>query len=80
MPPRTLKFHAALEAFKREYVRSVLDLTEGNVREAAQVAGVDRSYFYRLMKKARIGVETRRTLTDTEAVVESSALTDKTPL
>ncbi len=39
------------EAFEREYVRALLAAHRGNVTPAAQAAGVDRAYLYRLIKK-----------------------------
>ncbi|MBL8949905.1 MAG: sigma 54-interacting transcriptional regulator [Myxococcaceae bacterium] len=40
-----------VEAFEREYVRALLEAHSGNVNAAAQAAGVDRAYLYRLIKK-----------------------------
>ena len=40
-----------VEAFEREYVRALLEAHKGNVNAAAQSAGVDRAYLYRLIKK-----------------------------
>ncbi len=40
-----------LEAFEREYVRSLLSRHEGNVSKAARAAGIDRVYLHRLIKK-----------------------------
>ena len=36
---------------EREYLRGVLARTGGNVSAAADQAGLDRAYVYRLMKK-----------------------------
>ena len=38
-----------LREFERRYLREVLDAHQGNVRAAATTAGVDRTYFYRLL-------------------------------
>jgi DNA-binding NtrC family response regulator len=46
-----------VDAFEREYVRALLELHGGNVNAAAAVAGVDRAYLYRVIK--RLGVTTR---------------------
>lgn len=40
-----------LEAFEREYTRAVLARAEGNVSQAARVAGIDRVYLHRLIRK-----------------------------
>lgn len=40
-----------IEAFEREYVRGLLDRHEGNVSKAARVAGIDRVYLHRLLRK-----------------------------
>jgi two-component system response regulator GlrR len=40
-----------LEVLEREYVRALLGRTQRNVKAAAEVAGVDRTYLYRLIKK-----------------------------
>jgi len=42
---------ACVDAFEREYVRKILERHAGNVSEAAQAAGVDRTYVYRLIRK-----------------------------
>jgi DNA-binding NtrC family response regulator len=40
-----------LAAFEREYLTQILARHEGNVRLAAEAAGIDRIYFYRLLWK-----------------------------
>jgi DNA-binding NtrC family response regulator len=40
-----------VDAFEREYVRSLLAIHGGRVTEAAAAAGVDRAYLYRLIKR-----------------------------
>ena len=42
---------AALADFERTFVREVLSETNGHVAEAARVAGMDRLYLHRLMKR-----------------------------
>lgn len=41
----------AIEAAKREYVSSVLARARGDVRKAAEMAGVNRTSFYRLIHR-----------------------------
>ena len=54
----TLPFKEAREAwndeFERAYVRKLLERHSGNVAEAAEAAGVDRTYVYRLIRKHRV--------------------------
>jgi transcriptional regulator of acetoin/glycerol metabolism len=40
-----------IEAFEREYVRALLAKHDGNVSKAARVAGIDRVYLHRLIRK-----------------------------
>lgn len=40
-----------IEAFEREYVRSLLSKHDGNISRAARAAGIDRVYLHRLIKK-----------------------------
>jgi len=40
-----------IEAFEREYVRGLLARHDGNISKAARVAGIDRVYLHRLIKK-----------------------------
>ena len=42
----------ALEVFEQAYLEAVLKRTGGNVSEAARQAGLDRSNFRRVLKKA----------------------------
>jgi DNA-binding NtrC family response regulator len=44
-------FHEFQEASERDYLRAILVKHEGHVADAAQAAGVNRTYFYRLLKK-----------------------------
>lgn len=40
-----------IEAFEREYVRGLLARHDGNISKAARIAGIDRVYLHRLIKK-----------------------------
>jgi DNA-binding NtrC family response regulator len=42
---------ALVEAFTRKYVAALLERTRGNQTEAARIAGLDRTYFGRLLAK-----------------------------
>jgi DNA-binding NtrC family response regulator len=42
---------ALVDAFTRKYVASLLERTRGNQTEAARIAGLDRTYFGRLLAK-----------------------------
>jgi DNA-binding NtrC family response regulator len=44
---------ALVEAFTRKYVNSLLQQTNGNQSEAARIAGLDRTYFGRMLAKLR---------------------------
>jgi two-component system response regulator GlrR len=51
-PDVTLKpLTEAKEEFERSYLRSVLQLTGGNISRAAQFAGRYRADFYKMLKK-----------------------------
>ena len=41
----------SIDGFERDYVAALLGLHEGNVREAASAAGINRVYLYRLARK-----------------------------
>jgi two-component system response regulator GlrR len=47
----------ARDAFEREYLVQVLSMTEGNVSQAAKLAGKYRADFYELLKKHDLRVE-----------------------
>ena len=44
----------AIEVFERAYLQALLDEHQGRVSVAAQRAGIDRVYFYKLIKKLRL--------------------------
>jgi two-component system response regulator GlrR len=44
----------AIEAFERAYLQALLDECQGKVAVAAQRAGIDRVYFYKLIRKLRL--------------------------
>jgi two-component system, NtrC family, response regulator GlrR len=44
----------ALDAFEREYVAALLARTDGNVAAAARSAGVNRTYFHRLISRHNV--------------------------
>ncbi len=44
----------ARDAFERDYLARILRMAEGNVSEAARMAGRNRTEFYRLLKRHRI--------------------------
>ncbi len=46
-----LSYKHALERFRADYLRSVLDRAGGNAAEAARSSGLPRSTFYRLMER-----------------------------
>jgi len=51
-PPGSPKpFKEAKEAFEREYLRNLLEICQGNVSQAAKMAGKYRADFYDLLKK-----------------------------
>ena len=43
----------ALERFERDYVEQLLRQADGNVADAARLAGVNRAYLYRLIRRHR---------------------------
>jgi len=47
----------ARDAFERDYLVQVLSMTEGNVSQAAKLAGKYRADFYELLKKHDLKVE-----------------------
>jgi DNA-binding NtrC family response regulator len=49
--PYLVQRDAVVESFTRKYVAALLERTRGNQTEAARVAGLDRTYFGRLLSK-----------------------------
>jgi two-component system response regulator GlrR len=49
--PRLRPLKEAREAFERDYLMQVLSVTQGNVSQAAKLAGKYRADFYELLKK-----------------------------
>jgi two-component system NtrC family response regulator len=45
---------AAIQVFEEQYLRDLLDLSQGNVKRAAQMAGVSRQHLYDLLKRHHI--------------------------
>jgi len=54
---RHQRFKEARDAFERNYLMQVLVTTEGNVTQAAKLAGKYRADFYDLLKKHDLKVE-----------------------
>ena len=50
-------FAAARDRFESDYLRSLLKATNGNVSQAARLAGRNRSEFYKLLKKHQLEPE-----------------------
>lgn len=50
LPPLT----EAKEAFERDYLKDLMQITEGNISRASQIAGRYRADFYKLLKKYRL--------------------------
>jgi two-component system response regulator GlrR len=42
------------EQFEREYLINLLRQTQGNISQAASLAGVQRPYFYRVIRRLEI--------------------------
>ena len=47
----SLPLREARESFEREYFRNLLQLVKGNMQRAAEIAGLERTYFYRKLKQ-----------------------------
>ena len=56
----------AREAFERDYLIRLLKLTEGNVSQAARIAGRNRTEFYRLLSRHHLQVADFKAPTDPE--------------
>ena len=53
-PKEMLSFAEARNQFEREYLAQVLKMTNGNVTQAARIAGRNRTEFYKLLNKHQI--------------------------
>ena len=53
-PKEMLSFADARNQFEREYLAQVLKMTNGNVTQAARIAGRNRTEFYKLLNKHEI--------------------------
>lgn len=49
----TMTLRDARDAFEREYFSRLINITNGNMQKAAEIAGLDRTYFYRKLKQYR---------------------------
>jgi two-component system response regulator GlrR len=49
--PCDVPFHEFQERAEREYLRRLLARHGGKAGDAAQAAGINRTYFYRLLRK-----------------------------
>lgn len=49
-----LKYRDHMRAARREYLQSVLDAAQGNAKVAAELAGVNRTHFHRLLTLADV--------------------------
>jgi transcriptional regulator of acetoin/glycerol metabolism len=54
-----MTYAQATEGAQRKYLIDVLDQTDGNVVHAAQIAGVNRTAFYRLVHRHGVSLERR---------------------
>lgn len=48
-----LPLREARERFEREYFNRLINMTNGNMQKAAEIADLDRTYFYRKLKQYR---------------------------
>lgn len=55
-----ITFKEAKRNFERRYVTTALMMTNGNVSQAARIAGKDRKDFYELMKRVEVSADTYR--------------------
>jgi two-component system, NtrC family, response regulator GlrR len=56
--PLRIKKKEVIEAFERDYLIRLMNITNGNVSQAARIAHKDKSDLYRLLKKYRIKPQT----------------------
>jgi len=54
LPPLKKARQAAVDSFEEQYLRDLLTLSQGNVKRAAQMAGVSRQHLHDLLKRHRI--------------------------
>lgn len=47
----SMPLREAREAFEREYFRNILHIARDNMQRAAEIAGLERTYFYRKLKQ-----------------------------
>ena len=58
----SIPFKKAKELFKKAYLTNILAHTNGNISEAARIAGIDRRSIHRLIEKFKIIIENMRDL------------------
>jgi len=46
-----LPLRDARDIFEREYLYRIMDISDGNIQKAASMAGLERTYFYRRLKR-----------------------------
>lgn len=45
------RYYAAVDRFRTRYIRAAMRSAEGRVRDAAQLAGIGRTEFYKLLAR-----------------------------
>lgn len=50
-----MSLREAREYFEREYFTRLINMTNGNMQQAAKIAGLERTYFYRKLKQYKTG-------------------------
>lgn len=55
-----VEYEHALQAFERQYIESVLQRAQGNITEAARIAGLSRGHVHRKLKQLGIDAEAFR--------------------
>ena len=53
----SMSLREAREHFEREYFTRLINFTNGNMQQAAKIAGLERTYFYRKLKQYKEGVD-----------------------
>ena len=51
------EFQEAKESFEKQYVEALLTETEGNMTDAAELAGKERKDFYTLVRRTEVDPE-----------------------